>query len=186
MTGPSEIMAIFLFVALGYFLSLMLADIWAKLTDFESFVEDLAAYEIVPDRLSRTGAMIIVTVEMITFASLCFQATRLAGFAGSATLFSAYALFMAINLLRGRTDIACGCGGSKSPISWAMVGRNVTYAVFLLGLAGVAMPPGVPPIASVTAISLGIGLHFLLSAWTRLAVISSQVEAGNTKRGANS
>jgi hypothetical protein len=39
---------------------------------------------------------------------------------------------MAINLLRGRHDIDCGCGGASHPLSWGLVARNVVLAAAAL------------------------------------------------------
>ena len=35
---------------------------------------------------------------------------------------------MAVNLLRGRHDIDCGCGGATHPLSWGLVARNGVLA----------------------------------------------------------
>ena len=129
MTWGSQIMIAIHFVALGFFLSLLLADLIVKFFDFEQFVLDLTAYNIVPDGYSQAAARAAMTIEVITFACLCFPVTRSVGLGSAAALLSAYALFIGINLLRGRSDIACGCGGSKALISWMMVGRNTAYGV---------------------------------------------------------
>ncbi len=52
-----------------------------------------------------------------------------------------YALAIGFNLLRGRSDIDCGCSGpgSQQPISWHLVVRNI-FLVTLAGATLVAMP----------------------------------------------
>ena len=62
-------------------------------------------------------------------------------------------LAIAINVLRGRTQIDCGCfrNGMKQRISWAMVGRNVLLTAMALGavaLLHLARPAGVPDLAA--------------------------------------
>ena len=46
---------------------------------------------------------------------------------GTAALMLVYAMAMAINLLRGRAWIDCGCGGGES-LSWLLVARNGIFA----------------------------------------------------------
>ena len=36
---------------------------------------------------------------------------------------------MAMNLLRGRSSIDCGCGGKPTPLSWWLVGRNALLTI---------------------------------------------------------
>ena len=47
---------------------------------------------------------------------------------GGAALLLAYAAVMAINLVRGRRFIDCGCGGAAQPLSLGLVLRNVVLA----------------------------------------------------------
>ena len=54
--------------------------------------------------------------------------SRQAALVGLAALVSAYAVAIAINLLRGRHDIDCGCGGASHPLSWGLVARNMVLA----------------------------------------------------------
>jgi hypothetical protein len=57
----------------------------------------------------------------------------LLGFTGLILL---YAAAMAVNLLRGRRQIDCGCGGEVHPLSWMLVLRNGVLAAAGLAVAG--------------------------------------------------
>ena len=100
------------------------------------FATTLMNYKILPEGLARQGVYLIPVVEIMTGAALLIPAVaRLAAFSAGALL-CVYMLAIAINLLRGRRSIDCGCGGpaQKQTISEWMIARNA----LLLLLAGVA------------------------------------------------
>ena len=71
-------------------------------------------------------------------------------------LLLAYAAAIAINLRRGRRDLACGCGGphERRPIAAWMVWRNL----LLSGLLGALLLPwSARPMAAADAITIGAG-----------------------------
>jgi hypothetical protein len=78
---------------------------------------------------------------------------------GSALLLS-YAAAIAINLGRGRRDLACGCGGpnERRPIGAWMVWRNLALAA-LLGTQ--LWPRGQRPLELTDAVTLAFGLAAL-------------------------
>ena len=54
------------------------------------------------------------------------------------SLFVLFAIAISVNLLRGHTDLTCGCfGGAGIPVSWKLVLRD-------LALASAASMPAVP------------------------------------------
>jgi hypothetical protein len=78
-------------------------------------------------------------------AALLHPAVLVATVYLTASLLLLFALAMAINLLRGRREISCGCDprGRPQPIRWALVARNVGYAggVLVIGQALVTPAP---------------------------------------------
>jgi hypothetical protein len=63
-------------------------------------------------------------------------ATRSAAAVVAAVLLSVYALAMAVNMLRGRADIDCGCGGQPQLLSpWLLLRNAVLVAGSSLLLA---------------------------------------------------
>lgn len=103
-----------------------------KLRDLVHFDAIFAAYGLLPAaRLPISRA--VPVLEMAVALGLLSAASR--GFAAGtgAVLLLAYASAIALNLRRGRRDIACGCGGpdERRPIGWPMVWRNCALAAVL-------------------------------------------------------
>lgn len=112
----------------------------SKVRNFRAFQGVVKQYELMPTGVVPLASAAVVAAELcvpvLSFVSLS-SALFLAAF-----LLGGYASGIAINLLRGRTHIDCGCSlnaKTDQRIHWGMVGRNT---VLVLGaLAGVwAMP----------------------------------------------
>ncbi len=92
------------------------------------FEAQLAAYEVLPTALVPASARLVPLAEFAIALALLVPVTRTAGAIAAAALLLAYAGAMGVNLLRGRSDIDCGCGAMPQPISGWLVGRNVALA----------------------------------------------------------
>ncbi|GBQ32071.1 MauE/DoxX family redox-associated membrane protein [Gluconacetobacter azotocaptans] len=135
-----------------------------KLRDRAEWMRRLAAYRLVPVPLLDGAALAVVLLELGAGAALAGVVfPRVAGVT-AALLFVVFALAMAVNLLRGRRDLDCACGGAPQPISWRKVVLDLLLAGFLAARAACAQPAWTPlPIAGgllifllvSTAISLG-------------------------------
>ena len=106
----------------------VLLGAFAKMRRPAAFSQALAGYRLLPDALTAPVAFAIPLAEAIGAAALLFPDTRTAGAIGVALV--AFAAAIAINLLRGHTDIDCGCSGfaaarTDAPrgIGWLHVGR---------------------------------------------------------------
>jgi hypothetical protein len=122
-----------------------LATLWVaaaahKAVDLDRFRATLAAYAVLPAPLVGPATVLVPGVELATAA--CLVAARAAGLVATAALLFAYAGALAVNLVRGRRDLDCGCLGTagRERISWALVARNLV-------LAGVAAASAGPPAA---------------------------------------
>lgn len=108
-----------------------------KIRRFDAFRSVLAQYEVFPSALSTPAAALVVAAELVV-PVLCFMSV-VAALGLAAALLSGYAIGIAINLLRGRTHIDCGCSVTAQTdqrIHWAMVWRNaVLVCGALLGMA---------------------------------------------------
>jgi Methylamine utilisation protein MauE len=141
---------------LACFMLLFASSAIHKLRDPAHFFEVLRAYEVLPEGAVRL-APLVPLAELTAAAGLFAAATRFgAGLAGSALLV-AYAAAIAVNLARGRRDLACGCGGPDDarPIAPWMVVRNLMLAL-LLALALVPWKPR--PLVPVDALTVGGGV----------------------------
>ncbi|CAP54218.1 putative methylamine utilization protein mauE [Gluconacetobacter diazotrophicus PA1 5] len=119
---------------------LLLAAGIAKLRDRDTFLGTLAAYRLVPDPLLGPAAWALGAVETVLGTMLLGGVSvRAAGY-GAALLFVLFALSMAVNVMRGRTDLSCGClpGLASARLSWGAVARTLLLAppALLPGLAG--------------------------------------------------
>ncbi len=94
-----------------------------KLGDPVRFRASLAAYRLMPEGLTTVASVILMLVEAVTVCALLL-ATPL-GLLLATLVLAAYALAMAINVLRGRHHIDCGCGDVPTPVSWFTVARNL-------------------------------------------------------------
>src|SRR5215467_4401719 len=123
--------------AVGVLLLACLALLFAsaalhKLRDLRRFTEALRAYRVLPDGAVRL-APLVPLAELTIAAGLFPSAARFGAGLGGAVLLVAYAGAIAVNLGRGRRDLACGCGGPDDarPIAPWMVVRNLTLALLL-------------------------------------------------------
>ncbi|MCU9953892.1 methylamine utilization protein MauE [Burkholderia sp. BKH01] len=113
----------------------VLLGAFAKMRRPAAFRHALAGYRLLPDALTAPVAFAIPLAEAVCAAALLFPDTRVAGAIGLIALLAVFAAGLAINLLRGRTDIECGCSGftaarADAPrgIGWLHVGRVLLLA----------------------------------------------------------
>jgi uncharacterized membrane protein YphA (DoxX/SURF4 family) len=106
----------------------------------------VANYRLLPEWLVPTVAYVLPLVESaIGVLLLSGLRTRVAD-AAAIGLLLVFALAMAVNVLRGRAHIDCGCFQSalRQPLSWILVLRNAVLAALLgtaaVSVAGVAGP----------------------------------------------
>jgi len=120
--------------------SFCLAALWlcaalGKWRAGREFRQVLGAYKLLPLSLVPTVALLLPLLELCLALGLVVPVTHSMAALLSAALLLAYALAIAINLLRGRIHIDCGCSlGKKQAISWWLVWRNCGLASLALGL----------------------------------------------------
>jgi hypothetical protein len=106
-----------------------------KLRDFAAFRSQLAAYRIVPDGLVLPLAALLPGIETAIAVALLTSATAATAALAAAVLLTVYSSAIAVNLVRGRTDIDCGCGAAGTKLSTALVARNAVATLVALGAA---------------------------------------------------
>jgi len=126
------------------------------------FRRAVAAYRLAPDGAAPIVAALVVVGEGA--AALCLglgaalSAPHVAGagYAAAGVLFMAFGAAISVNLLRGRTDIDCGCGWA-APSGAARL--TLWHALRAWGLCGAcALGAGVALGAPAASASLGAGL----------------------------
>lgn len=110
---------------------LLLAAAWHKVRDPIDFWKALAAYQLLNDGLARPVSRVLPVAEGALALSLIFFTGSALPVIGALLLLSAYGGAIAINLLRGRRELKCGCGGigADQTIHWGLVARNGVLVV---------------------------------------------------------
>ena len=105
-----------------------------KLRSFDAFSAILADYRLVPPRATAVCAATVIAIELCLGIGLVVPVGRELALIGSALVLVLYAGAIAVNLLRGRRFIDCGCAGfaAQQPLSAWLVARNILLAVAAL------------------------------------------------------
>lgn len=130
----------------------------------------IANYRLLPDRLVSPAAALLPLAEIVIGAALIGGVRPLPVLLGIGLLIL-FALAMAINLLRGRAHISCGCGRPElsQSLSWALVLRNLLFGAALLLRLPATSPLGAFDLA--TAIAAGASLALLTALVTSIRAI---------------
>jgi uncharacterized membrane protein YphA (DoxX/SURF4 family) len=125
--------------ALVWTLRLFLAAIFAraaiaKLRAPSEFTRALRGYELVPERLAGSIAVVLLALECILVIALLLPALASMAALVAAGVLGLYGLAIGINLARGRRDIDCGCAGpsARQTLHEMLVGRNAVYVVLAI------------------------------------------------------
>ena len=120
-------------------IALSLAALWLaaathKLRAFGAFSAVVTDYRLVPARAAGVCAAAVTASELGLGIGLLFPAGRNPALAGSALVLALYAGAIAVNLLRGRRFIDCGCAGfaGLQPLGAWLVVRNLALALMAL------------------------------------------------------
>jgi hypothetical protein len=123
----------------------------SKLWQQAAFRDAVAAYDLLPRRMVAPAALTLAALEVAAAILLLSPAGRLAGAILLGGLLLLFTTAIAINLVRGRTDIDCGCwmfGARQSErrhgSGGATVARNAVLAVLVLVAS---IPAEVRPLA---------------------------------------
>jgi len=144
-----------------------LAGAWDKLRIPVLFEAAVQGYGLLPRWLVRPFALALPVAEIAAALLLLAMATRPAGAVLAGLLLALFAAAIGINLLRGRTDIDCGCGGAAHVrLSAGLLWRNLGLiaAAFAASCPVSARPLGVLDMVAVAGMALfGFGLYLLVN-----------------------
>ncbi len=134
-----------------------------KLRDLRGFRDVLDAYDLVPRAVTGVLAPALGLVELALAVALCVPATWFLAAWVAIALLSVYAAAMGVNLMRGRTQMNCGCmGAGGDALSPWLVARNL----LLLTLPALLLVPQAPrAFVWVDAFTLLAGLAALALAY---------------------
>jgi Methylamine utilisation protein MauE len=136
---------------------------WHKLRDLEFFAALLADYRVVPTWAAGAASRVVVAAEVAVTMSLLVPGLHRAGAALAIVTLLIYGAAMTANIVRGRTQLDCGCGGSPQRLGWLLVVRNlVLTAVAALGLLPSPTGLSTPEAAIAVGSALALWIGFLL------------------------
>jgi hypothetical protein len=144
-------------IATGLICLVLARALLHKLTARIEFQATLSEYRILPAGWSTAAAIVLLVSEAVALAAIITPAYRQDGAVLAGGLFGLYSVAIAINLLRGRDRIDCGCGGAGQQLSWFLVARNLLLIAgsacivtcdmpAMLGLAECAVAAGLAPL----------------------------------------
>jgi uncharacterized membrane protein YphA (DoxX/SURF4 family) len=155
---------------------LLLIGAWQKLRDVAVFGAALAAYELLPTALVGAVAWTLPMIEAVAGLTLVIDRTRPVGAVLASGLLLVVTAAVIVNLLRGRADLNCGCGGieDEQTLSWSLVGRNGV----LLALVGLcALTPATRTLLWLDYLSVAVGACCLYG----LYVMGNQLAANQPR-----
>ena len=138
-----------------------------KVRDLGAFRAAVAGYALLPERFTTATAVGLASCEMsLGFALVTPGAWRLRepALLASAALLSLYGAAIAVNLVRGRRDIDCGCAGpaAHQPLSEWLLVRNAMLVAMALGCLGGAASR---PLVWIDALTVSGGIAMLGATW---------------------
>jgi hypothetical protein len=135
-----------------------------KISDWDALTGFVADYRVMPPGGVPLTCKIVIGAEIAVPASLLFREWRQYGAILAIGLLTVYAAAIALNLLRGRTYIDCGCGGATRPLAWSLVARNAILA----GIAALVLlsSGNDPPLSAVF-----IGIAVALMTWAAFVTV---------------
>jgi hypothetical protein len=111
----------------------------------------------------------LVVLEVTIVLGLLLPRWRFTGLGFAAALLLFYAGLMALQILRGRADMQCGCSGAGSPlqVSWALVARNglcAALAVLAMSSPGAILSGWLATLASAAIAVLAVVAYLVCEA----------------------
>ena len=152
-----------------------------KLLNRLEFQGIVAQYRLAPTSTSALLGLVIPLTELTAAVALLVAPLMGAGLA--ALLLCFYAGAIAVNLVRGRQHIDCGCGGESTPLSYTLVGRNLFMVVMLMlvGFVETVQVPGTLSAMGAYGVSLACSFAVALGA-IYICFNQLQVNAGIYRR----
>jgi hypothetical protein len=135
-----------------------------KVGGMRVFGQQIVAYNVLPRPLARLTGYLLPPAEMMLGISMLFV-PRLAVVA--ALFFVSFALAVGLNLLRGRTELRCGCFGSTGQHTISRVHVAGNFGLALLAVLSFLENHRPSFLAFQAGVSLVL-LVLLLSAWRAL------------------
>ena len=158
---------------------LFITAAWHKITAFEQFRVALSEYQLLPQPMLTPFAVLFPATELLLGISWLLSVSPLATAAVSAGLLALYALAIAINLLRGRVHIGCGCGAAGTascdqPLSGWLIVRN---SILIVAALVCSLPTYARDFTLADYLTLGAGLVVVLLLYSAATQLLTNLSA---------
>ena len=152
------------------------AAVYGKLRHRTEFIGVVANYRLLPQGLVRPAAWLVMGLEALVVLSLAGDCGLVWGAALATALLAGFAVAMAINLVRGRKEIDCGCFRStlRQPLSVALVARNLVLGAVILPLV-VTVSRNMEFLQWLDGLAAGSVLFLLYQSFDQLMAVRSVV-----------
>ncbi len=102
----------------------------SKLQNTDEFHGVVRNFRLLPRSIDGAFAFVLPWIELALAVSLITGLGLAAGSTAAGALLVIFAIAIAINIVRGRTEIDCGCfrHGLRQHLNWALVSRNAGLA----------------------------------------------------------
>lgn len=150
-------------IARGLLLLLFGNSLTHKVRDVGAFRRAIWAYRLLPEALVIPAGPILIALEFAAVAALLAVNVPWLGATAVVLLLGVYSGAIFVNLLRGFTDVDCGCGGDEldRKLSWGLMLRNAAFAALAMVTA---LPSDARPLLWVDGLSV-LGFLGLALVW---------------------
>lgn len=166
---------------------MFLSSAVSKLRDLPKHFAILEDYRLLPAALVRPFGAAEITAEAGVGVLLLLGLWQPIAAWATLGLLLLYTAAVTINLLRGRTEISCGCGGvaGNHQLSWKLVVRNLILMLSAYGLtlsAGTAALGRLDNLLRGASFSAAFGWAFWITLLVSLAVLLGGLALGQLLR----
>jgi len=159
-------------VSIGFGLLFLLAALH-KLTALQQFRVTFTAYQLLPAGLVAPVSILLPIIEALLGVAWLLAIMPVQTAIASAGLLACYTMGIAINLLRGRIHIDCGCSmgshaGRDQQLSWGLVIRNSILIMAALTATLPASGRTIGLVDYVTLVAGGLAIALLYGAANQL------------------
>ncbi|MFI5364555.1 MAG: MauE/DoxX family redox-associated membrane protein [Candidatus Binatia bacterium] len=157
---------------------------WAaghKLRDVTAFGEALADYDLLTERWCKLVARLFIAAELCVAGALWIAQCAAVAALGAAGLLAVYGGAIAVNLVRGRRDIDCGCTGAagRQPLRAVLVVRN---ALLITAALASALPATARVLTWIDGVTVGFGVVMLVLLYAAADALLARPGIGSSLR----
>lgn len=113
---------------------LFLSAAFSKIQNLAYFEQSIVDYQLLPVPLLKAGGYTLIGLELLAGIFALIPTTAIFSMLIMAGLLGLYAMAIAINLVRGRRYLDCGCNGpsNRQAITWFLVLRNLALLLVVM------------------------------------------------------